>query len=62
MYDPREVPVMRLWSPADLGGGISNMTISGNVYFVRNKAIAGRAIFVTDPSSLVYCFSSVGAA
>ena len=50
---------------ADLGGGIyfdiSNMTISGKVYFVRNKAIAGGAILVKDPSSLVYCSSSVGA-
>ena len=48
------------------GGGIAfdgaSMTVSGNVYFVRNKAIAGGAIFVKDPSSLVYCSSNVGAA
>ena len=49
-----------------LGAGItmyaSNITISGSVHFTGNIALAGGAIFVKDPSSLVYCSLDVGAA
>ena len=47
------------------GAGItvaaSNMSMSGKVYFIGNEALAGEAIFINDPSSLVYCATDVGA-
>ena len=47
------------------GGGItvalSEMTVSGKVFFTGNIAPAGGAIYVQDSSPLVYCASDFGA-
>ena len=42
--------------------GSSNMNISGNIHFTGNIALAGGAIFVKDPTTIVYCATDVGAA
>ena len=45
-----------------MNGSNIHITASGKVYFIGNEALAAAAIYVKDPSSIVYCALDVGAA